>query len=193
MTLPEVGSLRRPVRSRHSESTPGSRAQADAVVRGTPGPSPHSPSGSGPGSASGPSGRSRCPSARTGAARPARRRHHCHRAADTVLHLSPAAPSPCCLPPSPPTLETPGWPRCRAPHRLDQSAGHGPMQKPKCGPENLRAGQSRGPAPWPARSCSPHALCTASHQTWRSGSLPAQSRFPGTAPPGTSTGRWSRC
>ena len=67
-----------------------------------------------------------------------------------------------------------------------------PRQGLPCDSRSVPA-RTPGPVPWPTRSCSLRALCTASHRTWRSGRPPALSRCQDMAPPGSSTGRWSRC
>lgn len=61
------------------------------------------------------------------------------------------------------------------------------------GPDSHSVWAGAPAAPWPAHSCSRHALCMASRQRWRSGRPPARSRCRGTDAPGSSTGLGSRC
>lgn len=110
-----------------------------------------------------------------------------------VVTLCPEAPAH--LPASPPTLEVLwggarswGWQMQRLPAA---QAGVGWPQTR--GRSHSAGARTLGPVPWPARSCSPRARCTAFRRTWRSGHPPAPSRCLGTAAPGSSTGLWSRC
>lgn len=106
-----------------------------------------------------------------------------------VLKLCPKVPAPRLRPPPGDPV---GWGREMGADAADRAAQAGAGQPHGRG-QKLPGGREPQGAPWPARSCSPRAPCTASRRTWRSGRPPAPRRCPGTAAPSSSTGLWSRC